>query len=229
MAHHQQESISSLTAVTGPVRAGDYNDEEDDEDLRKEHNDSDQAALLKEQDQGDERPARPRRTSTGSVFDFRANTFFLAASSEEASRSDGSLGRSGSRGRSVAEPIGITAGIALIVGMQIGSGIFSSPGVVAKETGAVASALLCWFGAGLLSWAGASSFAELGSALPLNGGAQAYLDAAFGPLPAYCFSFTAVTALKPGSQAIISIIFGEYMCRLLYRTAFSADPSVAAE
>lgn len=122
----------------------------------------------------------------------------------------------------------ITAGIALIVGMQIGSGIFSSPGVVAKETGAVASALLCWLGAGLLSWAGASSFAELGSALPLNGGAQAYLDAAFGPLPAYCFSFTAVTALKPGSQAIISIIFGEYMCRLMYHTAFSADPSVAA-
>jgi hypothetical protein len=29
-------------------------------------------------------------------------------------------------------------------------------------------------------------------------------------------------------QAIISIIFGEYLCRLLYHTAFSADPNVAA-
>lgn len=29
-------------------------------------------------------------------------------------------------------------------------------------------------------------------------------------------------------QAIISIIFGEYMCRLFYHTAFSADPNAAA-
>lgn len=230
MAHTQSESITSLSAVAGPVRAHDYNDDED-EDSRQTHVDSDKAALLDDQDDEDNaRPGRPRRTSTGSVlqFDFRANTLFLAASSEEAPHSDGLLGRSGSRTRPVSEPIGVTAGIALIVGMQIDSGIFSSPGVVAKETGAVASALLCWVGAGLLSWAGASSFAELGSALPLNGGAQAYLDAAFGPLPAYCFTFTAVTALKPGSQAIISIITGEYLCRLMYHTAFSADPTVAA-
>ncbi|KWU44069.1 amino acid transporter, partial [Rhodotorula sp. JG-1b] len=122
------------------------------------------------------------------------------------------------------EHMSLIGGMALIVGIVIGSGIFSSPGVVAKETGSVGSALLVWAGAGLLSWAGGSSFAELGVMLPNNGGHQVYLAAAFGDLAAYCYSFSAVTALKPGSQAISA----EYLCRIFFHTAFEADPRAAA-
>jgi amino acid transporter len=75
---------------------------------------------------------------------------------------------------------------------------------------------------------GASSFAELGSALPMNGGQTAYLATAYGPLPSFCFTFCAVTALKPGGQAIIAVILGEYMARIFYHTAFSPDPQEAA-
>lgn len=39
---------------------------------------------------------------------------------------------------------------------------------------------------------------------------------------------TAIPSPPIKLQAIISIIFGEYLCRLLYHTAFSADPNVAA-
>lgn len=80
------------------------------------------------------------------------------------------------------EHMSLIGGMALIVGIVIGSGIFSSPGVVARETDSVGSALLVWAGAGLLSWAGGSSFAELGVMLPNNGGHQVYLAAAFGDL-----------------------------------------------
>ena len=55
------------------------------------------------------------------------------------------------------------AGVALVVGMQIGSGIFSSPGVVARETGSVGAALLLWAGAGLLAWAGKRNHHGMGS------------------------------------------------------------------
>lgn len=67
--------------------------------------------------------------------------------------------------------------------------------------------------AGLLAWTGASSFAELGSTIPLNGSSQAYLNHIFGPLPSFLFSWTAVAILKPGSLAIVSIIFGDYIAK----------------
>lgn len=69
--------------------------------------------------------------------------------------------------------------------------------------------------AGLLAWTGASSYAELGTAIPLNGSSQAYLNHIFGALPSFLFAWTGVTVLKPGGAAIIAIIFGQYFARSL--------------
>jgi amino acid transporter len=74
----------------------------------------------------------------------------------------------------------------------------SSPGVVIANTSSVGASLMVWIASGLLAWTGASSFAELGSAIPLNGGAQAYLAYSYGPLISYLFAWTAICALKPG-------------------------------
>lgn len=117
-------------------------------------------------------------------------------------------------------------GIALTVGLQIGSGIFSSPGVITLNTGSIGASLVVWLVSGVLAWTGASSFAELGAAIPLNGGAQAYLNYSFGPLSAYLFAWTSIVALKSGSGAIIATIFGEYVARVLFHTTSSAagDP-----
>lgn len=76
--------------------------------------------------------------------------------------------------------------------------ISSSPGVVVANTQSVGASLLVWFAAGVLGWTGASSFAELGSSIPVNGGAQAYLQYSYGPLVSYLFAWTAISALKPG-------------------------------
>jgi L-type amino acid transporter 9 len=59
---------------------------------------------------------------------------------------------------------------AVLVTLQIGSGIFASPAQVDSNVPSPGAALLVWVLGGLLSWAGAASFAELGAALPLNGG-----------------------------------------------------------
>lgn len=106
-------------------------------------------------------------------------------------------------------------GIALTVGMQVGSGIFSSPGVLTLRAGSVGASLCVWIVSGFLAWTGAASFAELGAMIPLNGGAQSYLYFSLGALPSYLFSWTAITALKPGGGAIIAIIFGEYVARII--------------
>ena len=77
--------------------------------------------------------------------------------------------------------------------------ISSSPGVVVANVHSVGASLLVWFAAGVLAWTGASSFAELGSSIPVNGGAQAYLQYSYGPLVSYLFAWTAISALKPGT------------------------------
>lgn len=91
----------------------------------------------------------------------------------------------------------------------------SSPGIIVANTHSVGASLAVWIASGLLAWTGASSFAELGyvydnscdiprssiahrSSIPLDGGAQAYLSYAYGPLVSYLFAWTAISALKPG-------------------------------
>ncbi|WVN86674.1 uncharacterized protein L203_101846 [Cryptococcus depauperatus CBS 7841] len=115
-------------------------------------------------------------------------------------------------------------GVALIIGAQVGSGIFSSPGVIVQEVGSVGGSLLVWVISGGLAWTGASSYAELGCAIPLSGGSQVYLAYAFGPMVSYLYSWTAISVLKPGSAAMISLIFGEYINRLISRALTTSAP-----
>ena len=42
-----------------------------------------------------------------------------------------------------------------MVGAQVGSGIFSSPGVVVQEGGSVGASLMVWVISGVLAWTGA--------------------------------------------------------------------------
>lgn len=104
-------------------------------------------------------------------------------------------------------------GLSLVIGLIIGSGIFSSPSQVNTNAGSPGASLLVWVVAGLLAWTGAASYAELGGAIPLNGGAQVYLSKIFGEWAGFLFTWDAVCVLKPGSSAIIAIIFGEYIVR----------------
>ncbi|KAF9053722.1 amino acid transporter [Hymenopellis radicata] len=146
----------------------------------------------------------PRSYSVGG-FDFQHDLLPLSASVTDPEIVNNDNGE---------KSIGLFNGIALVVGLQIGSGIFSSPGVVVANTNSVGASLSVWLVSGLLGWTGASSFAELGSAIPQNGGAQAYLSYAYGPLASYLFAWTAIIALKPGGNAVISLIFAEYVNRI---------------
>ncbi|KAL2862996.1 amidase signature domain-containing protein [Aspergillus lucknowensis] len=159
-----------------------------------------------------------RSYSVSSAFDFGRNLFPLSqtaggyaplgapsALDREGGLGDGSLERN--------KTLTYLNGLSLVVGLVIGSGIFSSPSQVNTNAGSPGGALIAWLVAGLLAWTGAASYAELGGAIPLNGGAQAYLSKIFGELAGFLFTWCAVLVLKPGSAAIISIIFGEYVVR----------------
>jgi L-type amino acid transporter 9 len=98
---------------------------------------------------------------------------------------------------------------AVLVTLQIGSGIFASPAQVDSNVPSPGAALLVWVLGGLLSWAGAASFAELGAALPLNGGMQEYLRHVYGDTAAFLMAWVYIMAVKPSSMAIQSIVIAE--------------------
>lgn len=98
---------------------------------------------------------------------------------------------------------------AVLVTLQIGSGIFASPAQVDSNVPSPGAALLVWVLGGLLSWAGAASFAELGAALPVNGGMQEYLRHVYGDTAAFLMAWVYIMAVKPSSMAIQSIVIAE--------------------
>ncbi|KAF9579507.1 b(0,+)-type amino acid transporter 1 [Lunasporangiospora selenospora] len=85
-------------------------------------------------------------------------------------------------------------GLTLVIGTIIGSGTFASPGPVLAYSKSVGVSLIIWFVSGLLAFAGSLCYAELGSAMPNSGGGEhAYLNHAFGSLPAFLFSWTSIS------------------------------------
>ncbi|KID87643.1 Amino acid/polyamine transporter I [Metarhizium guizhouense ARSEF 977] len=164
-----------------------------------------------------------RSYSVSSTFDFAANLFPLSSTTgaggyapvgapTSGARSGGALG-----GGSLEKHKTLTYlnGLSLIIGLIIGSGIFSSPSQISSKVGSPGAAIVVWIVAGILAWTGAASYAELGGAIPLNGGSQVYLSKTFGELAGFLFTWTAVLVLKPGSAAIIAIIMGEYFARAI--------------
>ena len=177
-------------------------------------------------------PQRPlthaRSFSVSSAFDFASNLFPLSTTAAGYT----SIGASQSNGLELVEggnlekhkSITYLNGLSLVVGLIIGSGIFSSPAQITTNAGSPGASLVVWLVAGILAWTGAASYAELGGAIPLNGGAQVYLSKIFGDLFGFLFTWSSVFVLKPGSTAIIAIIFGEYIVRAFSPTSTSAEP-----
>lgn len=103
--------------------------------------------------------------------------------------------------------------LALVIGLQVGSGIFSAPSLIAQQVHSPAEALGVFVLAGLLVWTGAASFIELGLLVPSNGGIQDYLRASWGDYTGYLFSWIWVGIVKPAGNAVISTIFADYLLR----------------
>jgi APA family basic amino acid/polyamine antiporter len=106
--------------------------------------------------------------------------------------------------------LGLFDSTMILMGIVIGSGIFMTTGLMAESIPNAGLILLAWFAGGLLTLAGALTYAELGAAFPEAGGQYIYLREAYGPLPGFLFGWLSFTVYITGGIAVLALAFAEY-------------------
>ena len=81
--------------------------------------------------------------------------------------------------------IGWRTAAAVVIANMIGTGIFTTSGFIARDTGSPRILLALWLASGLISLTGALAYAELGAAMPEAGGEYVFLREAYGGLAAF--------------------------------------------
>src|SRR2546429_2451851 len=106
--------------------------------------------------------------------------------------------------------------VLIVVGTTIGSGIFTVPGSVLRQSGGdLGVALVVWVVGSVLALLGALTFGELGGMLPDAGGSYTYVREAFGPLPSFLLGWTLFLAINTGSTATLAVAFANYLGELV--------------
>ena len=106
--------------------------------------------------------------------------------------------------------------VAYAVGLIFGSGIFISPGLVAKQTNNMGIALLLWIISGTICTFGALCLCELASALKKTGGIYIFIKETYGNLAGFCIIWAQTFIIYPAEKAILSVTFGVYCVTPFY-------------
>ena len=111
--------------------------------------------------------------------------------------------------------IGIFTAGCLLVSNVVGSGIFTATGFMARDLGDPWLILAIWFFGALLALAGALSYSELGTTLPIAGGEYAYLRRAYGPLVGFLSGWTSFTIGFSAAIAAGAMSFAAYLLQMV--------------
>ncbi|HEX3532973.1 MAG TPA: amino acid permease [Gemmatimonadaceae bacterium] len=116
--------------------------------------------------------------------------------------------------RELVRALSLRDAIALVLTV-IGTGVFLKTAPMAQLVGSPSRVLLVWIAAGLLSLAGALTYAELGAMIPEAGGDYVFLREAYGGLPAFLFGWTNLFVIASGGIAAVATILASFLSAFL--------------
>lgn len=103
--------------------------------------------------------------------------------------------------------LGLAAAVSVIVGNVIGTGVFLKARVMTCNVGEPFWVIMAWVAAGLLSLAGALTYAELTAMKPQAGGPYVFLRDSYGRISSFLFGWMQLFIAKTGSQASVAVVF----------------------
>src|SRR5262249_2017363 len=107
--------------------------------------------------------------------------------------------------------LGTLDGVLITIGGILGSAIFLAASDVPKAVPHAGLVLLAWVLVGVLTLAGAVTYAELGTMYPEAGGQYHFLKQAFGPLWGFLFGWASFLIIMSGGIASLAVGFGEFV------------------
>ncbi len=102
-------------------------------------------------------------------------------------------------------------GVALLIGITIGSGIYSTPYIIAGYFSSFGGVILTWLIVGAFVMIGGLIYAELGTRIPTTGGEYAYITTAFGPFAGFMFGWAQLFIIRTSPGAGLAIIAADYL------------------
>src|SRR5207244_2040908 len=106
---------------------------------------------------------------------------------------------------------------------MIGTGVFTTTGVVLPLVGTPVAVLGVWAVSGLLALCGAAAYAELGAMMPRAGGEYVYLTRAFHPAVGFVAGWLGLLVGFTAPTAAGALAFGRYL-----HAAWPAVPQLPA-
>ena len=123
--------------------------------------------------------------------------------------------------------LGLIAAISVIIGNVIGTGVFLKARVMTCNVGSPTWVIVAWVAAGLLSLAGALTYAELTAMKPHAAGPYVFLRDSYGRLSSFLFGWMQLFIARTGSQASVAVVFAiavnDYLGGALKQTLFSTS------
>ena len=109
----------------------------------------------------------------------------------------------------------LTGTTALVIGTVIGTGVFLKAAPMAQGVGTPTLVMVAWVAAGLLTLAGALTYAELGAMLPHAGGEYVYLRHSYGDASAFLFGWQRFIVAGSASIAALGAGFAVFLSAFL--------------
>lgn len=107
--------------------------------------------------------------------------------------------------------LSLIAATSVVVGNVIGTGVFLKARVMTCNVGTPGRVLGVYLVAGLLSLAGALTYAELAAMMPKAGGEYVFIREAYGRTMSFLFGWMSFLIGKAGSQAALGVTFALFL------------------
>jgi APA family basic amino acid/polyamine antiporter len=108
----------------------------------------------------------------------------------------------------------LVAAASIVIGNVIGTGVFLKARVMTCNVGSPDMVIIVWIAAGILSLAGALTYAELAAMMPRAGGEYVFVREAYGPRLGFLYGWMQIFIAKTGSQASVAVAFAIFLNNL---------------
>ena len=113
--------------------------------------------------------------------------------------------------------LGVFDGVALLIGITIGAGIYSTPQIIAGYLDSFGIIFMLWAAVSIFVFISGLVYAELGTRLPDTGGEYVYISRCFGPFAGFMFGWSqlfisgqALLPVWPSSRPTTSAILLDF-------------------